>query len=223
VLGLVVLALFAHGSARAQEDNDDSIWNVDKRFYKGFMKALGLKGQNDQEINYRERSPLVVPPSRDLPPPQPAGVRPNDPAWPVDPDQKRRRDAEARSKKAQASYDPLYEGRNLTPSELNAGRGTTGSTSSTSTATNTQGQNPEGRSLLPSQLGYVGGLFSWSALGVGGQKEEVGTFTKEPPRSSLVAPPPGYQTPSPTEKYGLSARTERSKTVPLDPAVGKIE
>jgi len=37
----------------------------------------------------------------------------------------------------------------------------------------------------------------------GGKKEETAKFTGEPPRSSLTDPPPGYQTPSPDQPYGL--------------------
>jgi hypothetical protein len=35
------------------------------------------------------------------------------------------------------------------------------------------------------------------------KKEEYGTFTGEPPRASLTDPPPGYQTPSPDQPYGI--------------------
>jgi hypothetical protein len=37
----------------------------------------------------------------------------------------------------------------------------------------------------------------------GGKKEESAKFTGEPPRTSLTDPPPGYQTPSPDQPYGL--------------------
>jgi hypothetical protein len=36
------------------------------------------------------------------------------------------------------------------------------------------------------------------------KKEEQAKFTGEPPRSSLTEPPPGYQTPSPAQPYGLA-------------------
>ena len=34
-------------------------------------------------------------------------------------------------------------------------------------------------------------------------KEEYAPFTGEPARSSLIEPPPGYRTPSPTQPYGV--------------------
>ena len=57
---------------------------------------------------------------------------------------------------------------------------------------------------------------------VRGEKEEVGTFTKEPPRSSLTTPPVGYRTPSGAQPYGISKSTPRPTVTPLDPAVGSI-
>jgi hypothetical protein len=51
-----------------------------------FMRTLGMKGSPDDtsDINYVERPPLVVPPSRDLPPPAAATAAPA-PDWPNDP------------------------------------------------------------------------------------------------------------------------------------------
>ena len=58
---------------RAGDDNaatEDSAWTK-------VMQKLGLSkpAGAEAEINYTERSPLVVPPSRDLPPPAAAGLR----------------------------------------------------------------------------------------------------------------------------------------------------
>jgi hypothetical protein len=212
-LGLAVFAVVAPGSARAQDD-EDSIWNLNERLMKNFMGALGLKNGSEDEIDYRERSPLVVPPNRDLPPPE-ANATAHGPAWPVDPDQKRRR--EARTKTRTYLTGTSEDSRPLSPSELNppsvqdarrrGGRG----------AEVSSGGNE--KQMLPSELGYVGGLFSWKSLGFNGQKDEVGTFKQEPPRASLSEPPTGYQTPSPAEPYGVTKRDERTVT-PYDPAVG---
>src|SRR5437868_13766387 len=92
-LGLIILAAFAPMSARAQDDDDkNSIWNLDKRIFEGFAKGLGLQKGGDPSIEYRERSPLVVPPTRKLPPPETAAQR-RAAEWQVDPDIKRRDDA----------------------------------------------------------------------------------------------------------------------------------
>ena len=56
-------------------------------FTDKFLTTLGLKNPFAAQygINYSERSPLVVPPTRDLPPPEAAGPPPT-PNWPKDPD-----------------------------------------------------------------------------------------------------------------------------------------
>ncbi len=40
------------------------------------------------------------------------------------------------------------------------------------------------------------------------KKEQYATFTGEPPRASLTDPPPGYQTPSPDQPYGIAPETK---------------
>jgi hypothetical protein len=68
----------------ADNTNDD---NTNNSAWSKFMQTLGLKkpaDSPDTTINYTERSPLVVPPSRDLPPPA-AETAPPVPDWPKDP------------------------------------------------------------------------------------------------------------------------------------------
>jgi hypothetical protein len=217
---LMVLAA-AQGTARAEDDDDqkNSIWNLDTRVYREFMSALGLRNGSEESIDYRERSPLVVPPSRDLPPPEVARVQPS-PAWPADPDQKRRKAAaEAKVKRKATPYDPDEDARNLMPSELNRA-----GPSPVRPGSGRNSEDPEGTAVPPSQLGYFGGLFSWSGLGfgMGTPKDEVGTFTREPPRATLTAPPAGYQTPSPAAPYGVTKRIEYGKATKPDLAVGSL-
>jgi hypothetical protein len=47
----------------------------------------------------------------------------------------------------------------------------------------------------------------------GGKDDEVAKFTGEPPRASLTEPPPGYQTPSPDQPYGLGEKARAPKAV----------
>ena len=172
---------------------------------------------DEPPIEYRERSPLVVPPTRELPPPQ-ANAAPRNPAWPVDPDVKRAKDnADARKKRSTKWYEEEERSRPLTPDELNPPG--TRQTTTASTGGAPADARPGDR-LLPSELGYSGGLFSWEGFGFGAKKPEIGTFTQEPPRSDLTAPPVGYQTPSAAQPYGTSPRIEYGKAQPHDPARG---
>jgi hypothetical protein len=203
-LGLVVLAAVAPGTARAQDDDEKtSFWNFDKKLMHGFMKGLGLRDGSESQIEYRERSPLVIPPSADLPSPQQAGGG-QTPAWPTDPDVKRRKEAREKNRNYRGD-DPERSARNLTPSELNPPGSTGGSGGAGSPAS----LGDDGRPVAPSALGYVGGLFS----SFGGQKDESATFQSEPPRSSLTAPPTGYQTPSPAQPYGITSKKDKKLTV----------
>jgi hypothetical protein len=214
----------ATGSARAQDDSAESssIWNLEQRVWGGIVRGLGLKDPNAPTIDYRERSPLVVPPSRDLPPPQARAI-PRDPSWPADPDAARAKSRESKRKVAVGNASTALEnqGRPITPDELNRGVPRQG-TQSTGSNAPASGTDADGRQIPPSQLGYFGGLFSGQAWGFssgfGGYKDETGTFTNEPQRSQLTEPPPGYQTPSGDQPYGVTRRIERTAVQPHDPA-----
>jgi len=81
---LIALLIGVNAPAHAADDDSEaqaSAWSK-------FMKTLGLKKSPDASgadagINYTERPPLVVPPSRDLPPPASGASVPAD--WPKDP------------------------------------------------------------------------------------------------------------------------------------------
>lgn len=213
----------ASGSAQAQDDSTEgnSIWNLEQRVWGGIVRGLGLKDPNTPTIDYRERSPLVVPPSRDLPPPQARAI-PRDPSWPADPDAARAKSRKSKRKVAVGNASTALEnqGRPIAPDELN--RGVPRQQGTQSTGSNAPAPGPSGAPVAPSQLGYLGGLFSGQAwgfgTGFGGYKDETGTFTSEPERSQLTAPPPGYQTPSADQPYGVKRRIERSAVQPHDPA-----
>ncbi len=85
------------------------------------MEWLFGTGDEQDQIQYQERAPLVVPPALKLPEPK-ASAAATDPAWPKDPDieraRKLREAASAPAKSGRAS-DP---GRPLTVEEIRAGR-----------------------------------------------------------------------------------------------------
>jgi hypothetical protein len=169
----------ASGSLARAGDYDDPSGTS---FTSKVLKAIGLPDPDhpEYEINYSERSPLVVPPNRNLPAPIASDKPP--PNWPQDPDLKKRQ--AAKTNKPIPPSDPVMEeGRPLRPDELIPPG------SHSSAASSSPGIQPKGdKGLL---------TFDWF------RKEEYGTFTGEPPRANLTDPPPGYQTPSPDQPYGI--------------------
>jgi hypothetical protein len=212
-----VFLVFAGGSAVfAADDDDDEL--LDAKIVRGFLRGLGLRNGQEAGIDYKERPPLVVPPSRDLPPPVNAGsLTANNPAWPADPDEKRR----SAERKAKAERKPILDvyksGDPLRPSELAAGK-----TDKPSVATSRgPDHSPE---MTPSELGFTGSMWS-GLLGLGktfsGDKDvETANFLREPPRTTLTEPPVGYRSPSPAQPYGINGKTERPKYKPEDIQTG---
>ncbi|MBI5114526.1 MAG: hypothetical protein HZA68_21400 [Rhodovulum sp.] len=214
---LSMLLLIGTGGDRVRAEEDDELPDV--KMFRSIMRGLGLRKPGEENhIEYRERSPLVVPPSRDLPPPETASVVERNPAWPEDTDVKRRREAKQNARK---SIDWEDEARSLSPRELNR------QGASRTAAAPAAGQKPTEEAInpvKPSELGYGGGLFSWRSLMGAEPKEEYGSFDKEPRRTDLTQPPPGYLTPSPNQPYGVGKSTERAKPAnPMDAAVGSAE
>lgn len=207
----LVMALSA-GNAFAAEDEEDV--PLDTKLFRQFMKDLGLR-RDGESIDYRERAPLVVPPSRNLPPPQSEAAVTSNPAWPNDPDAKKRK-ADAVKKKQPnktAAEAADAEARPLSRSELERGKAAPGTQAG---GVVKDADAEASRPLRPDELGsksLFSNIFSsapWS------DKTETGTFTAEPSRDNLTAPPPGYQTPSPNQPYGLGPSNEKRKGLTLE-------
>src|SRR3954452_12841006 len=113
-IGLVMSA----SAARAEDDEDDSTF--EEKIIKQIMTGIGGTNMENTGIEYRERSPLVVPPKIDLPPPATAAVEAPVPNWPKDPEVKRRK--EAKAARAKDKTDPRATGCVLTPNELAVGK-----------------------------------------------------------------------------------------------------
>jgi hypothetical protein len=187
-VGLVVTS----GAARAADDDDDDK-SIDEKIIGGIIAGIGGTNMENRGIEYRERSPLVVPPRLDLPPPAASSDNVRATNWPKDPDEARRKRAIAERKKN--SKDINETNRSLTPAELNVGRTATATRAEDSVQPGNSMTNPV---LSPSQLGFNGSLSNL----FGGNKAETSTFKGEPTRESLTQPPVGYQTPSPNFAYG---------------------
>jgi hypothetical protein len=207
-IGLVMAA----GPVRAGDDgDDDDDMTFEEKLIDNLMSGIGAKSMEKKGIEYRERSPLVVPPKLDLPPPAGTEAK-NAPNWPKDPDERRRKEAIAQRKKAVKATENWQAAQPLTPAEMKAGQTAAPErTNSDPIQPGTNG-NP---SLSPAELGFTGGL--WNMMT--NNKGETSKFTTEPPRQSLVEPPPGYQTPSPSYAYG--AGEDKSRKTFFDIMSGK--
>ncbi|MBR0702293.1 hypothetical protein ML401_04680 [Bradyrhizobium sp. 62B] len=208
-VGLVVMSA---GAARAGDDDDeDDGMTFEEKIIDNLMSGIGAKSMEKKGIEYRERSPLVVPPKLDLPPPATeAKAAPN---WPKDPEEKRRKEAIAARRKATKETENWQAARQLTPAEMKAGQVAAAPRTSNDPIQPGTNGNP---SLSPAELGFSGGL--WNMM-KGGNATEEKKFTSEPPRQSLVEPPAGYQTPSPNYAYG--AGPDKTRRTYFDIMSGK--
>jgi hypothetical protein len=200
---VTVSLLVMSAPARAADDDVP----LDTKILRGIMESIGLR-RDGEGINYQERAPLVIPPSSTLPPPEKSDtVIANNPAWPKDPDVRRAKEEAAAERASQGGFasdkinkeQSVLRGNDMTPGPKPR------RTAKTNTGSNWSNDDPR---LKPDELGYKGGFFS----NIFGSKDEAAAkFTGEPPRAALTAPPPGYQTPSPEQPYGLSGKETAPK------------
>jgi hypothetical protein len=208
-IGLVMSA----GAARAQDDEDNSTF--EEKVIKQIMTGLGGTNMENTGIDYRERSPLVVPPKITLPPPDTAASTANVPNWPKDPDVQQRKAAAAAARTGRPE-EVLEAARPLTPKEMAPKR----ARSASSAVDNSSPGDPNKNIVLsPKQLGYEGGLFKNM---FGSNKGETAEFKGEPTRESLTQPPAGYQTPASGYAYGTGPKETMKNDYNINPMTGKF-
>jgi len=197
--GAALAVLVVCANAVAARAGDDSM-SSNTSFYDKMLQVIGVQG--GANIQYGERSPLVVPPTRDLPPPA-ADRPPPVPDWPKDPDITARAKTKAKEKiKPHPDY-VLESSRPLRPNELAVPGIPTASGGGT-------GVNPEAQQITPAVTEpNKKNLFSFDFFNT--NKSEYATFTGEPARTSLTEPPPGYLTPSPDQPYGIGPERRKYK------------
>ncbi len=197
------------GHALAQEDDDDEL--PDSKFFKSMLQGLGLKKDGDLKsgINYQERPPLVVPPTRDLPPPQTSDAVRGVADWPKDQDEQRRREASIKRKKDRKPFDWSDLGVQLSPNEMKKGA----TTAKDEALKQPQDVEQANRQYKPSELGSNGLFGSVKDFFGGGSGDQTATFETEPPRASLTDPPAGYRSPSPAQPYGVTKDNTKSKAM----------
>ena len=214
ILGVVLSVGPLHAGDDDEEDGPQQK-SLERGILDNVMSSIGGRRIEDGTINYRERSPLVIPSKTDqLPTPESrkAKLAPN---WPKDPDEAERK--RAREEANKPAISPEEARMPLMPSELAA---KTPKNRRNDTTAASESNNPSSSSFMlsPSQLGYSGGLFS-NPFGSG--KEETATFNGEPERGELTEPPKGYQTPSPNFAYGTGP--SKGKELICDSASGQCE
>ena len=166
----------------------------------GFIGAAPEK--DTAPLDYRERAPLVIPPSRSgtLPPPQAPGAQRNA-AWPNDPDVAARRAAAADARRPANHVNVQHSSGMVSADEIKRGR-------SSGPAQDTRSDCSPG-SNTPSCL-YT----PWSELAAkkqGDDGSDTVVVGKEPSRKYLTDPPTGYRAATQTTKAtrsGLAAKPE---------------
>jgi hypothetical protein len=204
-------AVSAFAQAQAEEDEDSFEQKIIKNILGGLGVDVGRPG-----IDYRERSPLVIPPTLDLPPPESADLSARDTAWPRDP---QRRAVVSNRPNARATTADPGTTSVLTPDEMRRGTNPRAGRVTDPSKSGSIDDSAIGRPLRPGELGSSN-IFTWGNLF--GHKPEQGTFTGEPTRGALTQPPPGYQTPSPSHPYGVGEERTGGWKIPsiLDRPVG---
>jgi hypothetical protein len=196
-----LLSMAGAVSALAQQADDDDD-TYEQKIIKNILGGMGVDVGRDS-INYRERSPLVIPPSLDLPVPAGAGAAAN-PAWPRDPErvQKKKLAVQNKNNRDANPEEPGTSSR-LTPDELRRGINPRAQRITDPSQNGSQEEPLVGRPLTPKELDpSEKPIFSWGGFGFGKQQTSA-PFNGEPTRNALTQPPPGYQTPSPNQPYGV--------------------
>ncbi len=172
-------ALAASTSARAFDDKPstfDPVLNV---------IGLGKDSEDKPEIDFRERPKLVVPKGNELPPPV-AGARSRAANWPVDPDVRRRKEAEVAARAPRDLNAQYRANPQLSAAELKEGRSAGPSNNPEVCPTRRNGVPDCGVEEPASKIKQIFSL---------GSKDEDLKPGAEPSREYLTEPPTGYRAP----------------------------
>jgi hypothetical protein len=195
----VMLSIIVLSSVPAYAGDDDT--PIDTKIFRSIMNGLGLKRDGDEKgINYQDRAPLVIPSSRTLPPPENSSAAvARDPSWPKDPEVVRAKKEAEQEKNLTPFASDLADAdaKVLRPDQMTPGpkprEARRGDDGYQNPSTGFQNPTPPTKS---ESFGIFGNMFAKD-------QPDYANFTGEPPRTALTEPPPGYQTPSPDQPFGL--------------------
>ncbi|HXK20882.1 MAG TPA: hypothetical protein VNG33_23890, partial [Polyangiaceae bacterium] len=199
MVGAALITGCSGNAAWAADDTDgEDPELLDTSIIRYIMKGLGLRREGDgNNIEYRERSPLVLPGNKQLPQPEKVKPASKTAGWPDDPDVKRAKQKKETEKKRKA-YTEGVDDRPLLPSQYGKNPS---ARSDNPTILPGSGKSAE-ESEKPSTIQELGSKNIFSKVW-GNNSEEYQPFTGEPPRANLIEPPAGYRTPSPAQPYGV--------------------
>ncbi|WP_376988673.1 hypothetical protein [Bosea sp. R86505] len=158
--------------------------------FKNLVEGV-IGGRPGDDIEYRQRPPLVVPPNSTLPRPQ-ALASTRNAAWPNDPDVAARR-AEAEGARSPFRSDPnLGSSPGLSQAELRRGR----TSRDTGRPVVAEEQNNYNNQIAPIQIGRE------LAARRNQETADQLVYGQEPARRTLSDPPVGYRKPAGTAPIG---------------------
>jgi len=215
--------------ARAGDADDRTI---SEKIMDGFYGTVRGTNMDNRGIDYRERSPLVVPPKLDLPPPVASTEDAKIANWPKDPDERQRK-AIIAAKKKNAPPPARVQTVATAPGAVAAGparpvniappveepvapipgtiRPAYGNDRNGTTRNDPVYDQPGdlfnggAKALLPESVGDAFDISSWFGKKKADPADAVQPGT-EPTREALTQPPVGYQTPSPNYPYALESK-----------------
>lgn len=188
--------------ALALDDGDQNIFETVKGLLgAGIGSSFGLGGGDERpRIDYRERAPLVLPPSTQLPPPA-APVAQRNPAWPKD------FDAERTRRTGSAGPRPLSSDNDQTMGAMSA--------RDIRTVGRLQQNPPRNPNEEGCQNGDLGELCNptqfWRVMKTTTSTPDTSRDVvagQEPPRGRLTDPPKGFRAATKTQRYTFEVREE---------------
>lgn len=218
-LAVVPLVIGLTASAARAGDDDRTF---SEKIMDGFYGTIRGTNMDNRGIDYRERSPLVVPPTLDLPPPAASSAEAQIANWPKDPDERQRKAVIAAKKKSAPPPQRVQVTTAGAAAAMEAARPINIAPPAEEpqvpgTVRPAYANDRNGTARIDPVYDQPGDLFTGGAAGLAdsiglgglfgtGKNEVVVQPGTEPVREALTQPPVGYQTPSSSYAYGVAPK-----------------